>query len=71
MHKYRTKGNVDLIIPGKGITVQGIITSNEPIENPNLILITDEQPAQGFVNGVVPQNAQTSATVIAPESEKI
>lgn len=78
-YKYKTKGDVELVVPDVGISVNGILTSTKPIENPNLELITDnapsvEQPAPAHMNGVVPQNAQpvvqaTPQTQAAPAVE--
>jgi hypothetical protein len=74
MYKYKTKGSVELVIPGVGVTVDGIITSDRPIENPNLELITNTpvepivEPIVAHMTGVVPQNVQTNQTV---ESEQV
>lgn len=72
-YTYRTNGDVELVIPGFGVTVNGQITSDQPIENPNLVLVTSEQPqtapqtAPGYINGVVePTTQPTPAPVAAP-----
>lgn len=61
MYKYQTKGDAELTIPGVGKTVDGMIESEHPIENPNLVLVSgpdDATPAPTHMNGVAPQNAQ-------------
>lgn len=81
MYKYKTKGDAELTIMGVGVTVNGEITSDHPIENPNLELISgpnNQQPNATHMNGVAPQSAQPQPPVNqaasapqtpAPESE--
>lgn len=73
-YKYKTKGGIDYLVPGFGVAVNGYITSETPIENPNLELVTEEetavQPAPAHVAGVAPQNVQPAqvpeAAPVAP-----
>jgi hypothetical protein len=69
-YKYKTKGDVELVVPGVGVSVNGIITSSTPLESPNLELITNEPtaeaPAPAHVAGVVPQNTQPTYQVQPP-----
>jgi hypothetical protein len=70
-YSYRTKGDVEFVVPGVGVTVNGVISSHTPIENPNLELIqqpTVEQPAPAHVAGVVPQDAQPAVQPV-PQPE--
>lgn len=69
MYRYKTKGDTELVIPGVGVTVGGIIESPVELENPNLELITvgektAEQPSPAHVAGVAPQTVQPP--VVAP-----
>lgn len=67
-YKYKTKGDVELVVPDVGVTVNGFITSTTPIENPNLELVvsetTETNPAPAHMTGVVEQAAQPVAQPI-------
>lgn len=59
MYKYKTKNGEDLVVVGHGVTVNGIIETSTPVENPNLELIqTENVPAQAQVLGTALQSAQ-------------
>lgn len=74
--RYKTKGDIELEIPNVGVTVDGYITSNTPLENPNLELVEgvvenqQPTPAPAHLNGVVQQNQQP-VPVAAPAPEQV
>lgn len=76
MYKYKTKGDVNYMIPGVGVAVNGIIESRFPIENPNLELVESPQeakaPAATHLNGIAPQDEQPTPNQsnAAAESEQ-
>lgn len=74
MYRYKTKGDAELMIPGVGITVNGEISSPIKLENPNLVLVTEDPsvpqqpqqpvngpvvPAPGHLNGVISPTTQS------------
>lgn len=84
-HKYKSKSGVkDFVVPGVGQAINGILESNEVLESPALVEVTEEATSfphteaatpvaqPGAVIGVAPQATQpTSATVSqsTPSSE--
>lgn len=68
MYKYKIKNGSDAFLPGIGATVNGVITTDQPIENANFELIEDQQPEQASVIATeAPQpNVITEAAPVAP-----
>lgn len=77
MYKYKLKEGAQrqttadgVVVVGVGIVKGGHITSDTPIENPNLELVeqttTQAIPAPAHANGVVSQATQPVAPVQAP-----
>lgn len=64
MNTYKTKDGRDVVIPGVGRTVNGIITTAQTLESPNLELVdtTETNPSSAHVAGVAPQAAQPTVT---------
>lgn len=63
MYTYKTKdGSKNGFVPRAGKIVDGVIQSPKPLENPNLVLVTEQQtpaaPVQGPVNAT-PSQTQT------------
>lgn len=53
-YKYKTTDGSDMFIVGFGATVDGVIESDVPIENPNLVLIA--HPDAGAQPSTVPEH---------------
>ena len=75
MYEYKVKGDLELTIPGVGITVDGKISSHYPIENPNLELVSSPEveassPADTNVQGVTEPAAPGHVAGVAPQAQQ-
>lgn len=75
MYEYKVKGDLELTIPGVGVTVDGKISSHSPIENPNLELISSPEseadaPAGTNVQGFTTPEAPGHVAGVSPQSEQ-
>lgn len=76
-YKYKVKQNSEgkplipngTTLPNFGVVTDGVIESNDPIENPNLELV-GQDPAPSHLNGVVPQSAQLTQTTTESEGRE-
>lgn len=68
MPKYKTKdGTQDMVIPGVGVTIDGVIETNQVIENPNLELV-GEAAAPAAPAVAAPQAAPVAQAPAVPQS---
>lgn len=75
MYKYKLKNSDEqtireaegTIIPGVGVVINGIVNSEVKFENPNFVLVDEQNqqpvPAPAHVAGVAPQNVQPQPVV--------
>lgn len=70
MYKYKTKDGSDIALIGFGVTTNGQISSETPIENPNLVLI-EENESQGIVATEATQpNVVTEAAPVPTQTNE-
>jgi hypothetical protein len=73
MYKYKTKDGSDVVIPGVGVTEDGIITTDQVLESPNLELVEGStEVSPNHVAGVAPQTQQGAQPVqgVAPQNQQ-